>query len=264
MRIKVWRSGPAGKDGRYEVYEVDTRPGMNLLEALFEVQDKHDDSLAFRYSCRGAVCGSCAMMINREIRLACRTQLSAIWTQKPQNLAQFEPLQREVAWDRGAEILVEPLPGLPVLKDLVVDMTRFYEYYRRVKPWLDPPEASEENMRLTPAEAARQTKWANCILCAACHGSCPVCWNNTRYLGPAALAWSLRFVDDPRCMDKLHRLAAVKDEDGVPACEWFYNCVRVCPKEVAPAAAIRRLKQALIAHGMLAPDERPASRTEGL
>ena len=263
MRLRVWRSGKGGQDGRYETYDVETRPGMNLLEALFEVQDRHDDSLAFRYSCRGAVCGSCAMMINREIRLACRTQLSAIRTQKSQNLAQFEPLQRTVTWDREQEILVEPLPGLPVLKDLVVDMTRFYEYLERVKPWVDPPHTTE-NQRLMPAEVARQNKWANCILCAACYGSCPVCWKNPRYLGPAALAWSLRFIDDPRCMDTLDRLKLVMDQDGVPACEWFYNCVRVCPKEVAPAAAIRNLRDKLASKGLIQAAALPRSSKESI
>lgn len=249
MRLRVWRSGKGGQDGRYETYEVETRPGMNLLEALFEVQDQHDDSLAFRYSCRGAVCGSCAMMINREIRLACRTQMSSIRAQKPQNLAPFEPLLKTLPWDRENEILVEPLPGLPVLKDLVVDMTRFYEYFRRVKPWID--QTNEGNRKLMPSDVLKQNKWANCILCAACYGSCPVCWKNPEYLGPAALAWSLRFIDDPRCTDASDKLNLVKDPDGVSACEWYYNCVRVCPKQVAPAAAIRTLKNRLVAKGLI-------------
>ncbi len=223
---------------------------MSVLEALFEIQDRIDDSLAFRYSCRGAVCGSCGMMINREMRLACRTQLSSIGLQRPQNLARFEPLDKEVVWDRQTEILVEPLPGLPVLKDLVVDMTRFYDHFKGVKPWVEATEGSGEVQQvLDPAAVAKQSKWANCILCGLCYSSCPVCWKNNGYLGPAALAWSLRFIDDPRVEDKAARLDLVKGPNGAAACEWFYNCVKVCPKEVAPAAAIRILRNKIAVEG---------------
>ena len=254
MRFKVWRSGRDGKDGRYEIYDVRPGPGMSVLEALFEIQDKYDDGLSFRYSCRGAVCGSCAMTINREPRLACRTQLSDIGHMKRLGLRTFGALRRDVDWDTGAEVLIEPLPNLPVLKDLVVDMTKFYDYYRRIRPWMDQVAGDTELSKMSPLEMAKIERYANCILCAACFGACPVCEKDERYLGPAALAWSLRFVDDPRVKDRKERLMLVSHENGVSDCEFIYNCVKVCPKSVAPAVAIRKLKDYLEAS---AAGERP-------
>ncbi len=247
MKFKIQRSGKGGRDQKYQTFELQPMKGMNVLEALFEIQDKFDDSLAFRYSCRGAVCGSCAMTINREIRLACRTQVAQIGKYRPMGLKPFPPLQKAVEWNPSEEVLVEPLPNLPVLKDLVVDMERFYEHHRRVKPFISAIEETGRPQRIMPEQQKRLDKWANCILCAACYGSCPVCHKNPEYIGPHALAWSLRFVDDPRASgETLDRLALVKDPNGVMACEWFYNCVRACPKDVAPAEAIRRLKNKLI------------------
>ena len=234
---------------RYDTFDFEPKPGMNVLDALFEVQERFDDSLAFRYSCRGAVCGSCAMMINREIRLACRTQISLIGKYKPMGLKPFPPLQREVGWNPAEEVLIEPLPNLPIQKDLVVDMTRFFECYKKVKPFI----MELSGPRPIPPEVRKSLdKWANCILCGACYGACPVCNKNPKYLGPHALVWSLRFVDDPRTEgESVERLSVVKDQDGVPACEWFYNCVRACPKDVAPAAAIRILKTRLQESGLI-------------
>lgn len=242
MMFKVWRSGRGGQDGRYETYDVDAVPGMSVLDALFSIRDVHDDSLSFRYSCRGAVCGSCAMTINREPRLACRTQLSAVMEAKSLGLRTFGGLQKKVDWDMSTEVLVEPLPNMPVLKDLVVDMTTFFECYRKVKPWIEAAAETRSFSRMTPKEVAKVEKYANCILCGACFGACPICEKDESYLGPAALVWSLRMVDDPRLKDRAERLALVSHTDGVQDCEFIYNCVKVCPKSVAPAGAIRTLK----------------------
>ncbi len=246
MRFKVWRSGKDAVDTRYESYEIEPAKGMNVLEVLFEIQDRFDDSLAFRYACRGAVCGSCAMMINREIRLACRTQVSMIGKYRPMGLKTFPPLERRVEWDKNNEVLIEPLPNLPILRDLVVDMTRFYDHYKKVEPFIEGVDESTATSTVTPQRSERLEKWANCILCGACYGSCPVCNRDQEYLGPHALVWALRFADDPRAAgETVERLSLVKGPEGVPACEWFYNCVRACPKDVAPAAAIRILKNKL-------------------
>ena len=244
MKFRVWRSGREGKDGLYEVYEIEPKPGMNVLEALFAIQDKYDDGLAFRYSCRGAVCGSCAMTINREPRLACRTQLSELGNYRPMNLALFGPLLTKTEWNRDDEVLVEPLPVMPILKDLVVDMTAFYKYYRDVRPWQEPG-TEKVISKMFHADTTKIERWANCILCGACFGACPVCFKNPRYLGPAALAWALRFINDVRVKDPEDRLRLVSGIDGAPACEWFYNCVKVCPKNVAPAVAIKMLRNRL-------------------
>lgn len=242
MMFKVWRSEKGGKDGKYMTYEVQPGPGMSVLDALFAIQEKYDDSVAFRYSCRGAVCGSCAMTVNREPRLACRTQVLELAKKKPVGLRPFEGLEKETDWDRSSEILIEPLPNMPILKDLIVDMTRFYEHYRKVKPWMERLEDARSYSHMTPLEVVKVEKYANCILCACCFGACPVCEKNTQYHGPAALSWSLRFVDDSRVKDKKERLLLVGQHDGAPGCEFIYNCVRVCPKNVAPAGAIRILK----------------------
>jgi succinate dehydrogenase / fumarate reductase iron-sulfur subunit len=242
MRFKIFRSGPGGKDSRYEVYEVDPKPGMSVLEALFDIQERYDDGLAFRYSCRGAVCGSCAMTINREPRLACRTQLTSIAREKPLGLKLFPGLAREVAWRKLEEVLVEPLPNLPILRDLIVDMDPFFEAYKRVKPWLEPADQEAGPSRMSPEEVMRLDKYANCILCAACYSSCPVNDKDKAYLGPAALSWAWRFIDDPRVADRTERLESASGEQGAGGCEFAYNCVKVCPRGVAPASAIRSIK----------------------
>lgn len=245
MRLKVWRSGKGGKDVRYVTYDIQPTPGMSVLEALFEIQDEYDDGLAFRYSCRGAVCGSCAMTINREPRLACRTQVAEAPLMKRLALREFPGLARKEPWDKNTEILVEPLPNLPIEKDLIVDMTRFYDAYRKIKPWMDAPEDQKTFSKMSPEEMSKVEKFANCILCAACFGACPVCEKDEAYVGPAALAWSYRFYEDVRETQRDDKLSVAGERDGVPGCEFIYNCVKVCPKSVAPASAIRMLKDRL-------------------
>lgn len=245
MRLKVWRSGRNGKDARYVNYDITPTPGMSVLEALFEIQEQYDDGLAFRYSCRGAVCGSCAMTINREPRLACRTQVADASRMKELGLKEFPGLAKKESLDKASEILVEPLPNLPIEKDLIVDMTRFYEAYREIKPWIDNNEASASFSRMSPDDVARVQKFANCILCAACFGACPVCEKDKAYVGPAALSWSYRFFNDVRETRGAEKLSIAGERDGVPGCEFVYNCVKVCPKNVAPALAIRKLKDQL-------------------
>lgn len=245
MRFKILRSDRGGANPRYESFEIRLTPGMSVLEALFAIQDEHDDSLAFRYSCRGAVCGSCAMSINREPRLACRTQVADISNARSLGLTQFKGLTREKPWDKNMEVLIEPLPNLPVERDLIVDMTRFFVAYKKIRPWLDEDEDRKSLSTMMPEEVSKVEKYANCILCAACFGACPVCEKDSAYVGPAALAWSYRFFDDVRETKRSEKLRIAGEKDGVPGCEFIYNCVKVCPKNVAPALAIRNLKNQL-------------------
>jgi len=245
MKFKILRSSRRGQSGHYETYEVPTGPGMTVLDALFKIQETHDGSLAFRYSCRGAVCGSCAMTINREPRLACRTQVEGLTRMKPMGLSLFKGLEKAVDWDWANEILIEPLPNLPVTKDLVVDQTKFFEAYRKIKPWFEPNESETAFSKVMPDQAERIDRYLNCILCAACFGACPVCDKDPDYLGPAALAVSERFLADVRIPDKEKRLELVADKEAAPACEFIYNCVKVCPKGVAPALAIRSIRDSL-------------------
>ena len=250
MQLKVFRSRPGVPGPRYDSFEIDPVPGMTVLAALFKAQEK-DETLAFRYSCRGAVCGTCAMLINKVPRLACRTQVQDLLEGKAAvPLAPYPALEVTVPWDAGKEVLVEPLPHLPVIRDLIVDMSLFFEYYRVVDPVFSPDGPDPERERLmTPAAVKELVLYANCILCGACFGACPVNGRNPGYLGPAALAALYRFHIDPREAGGTARLGRADTQNGWWGCEFHTNCRRVCPKGVPPNIAIGRARQELKAAG---------------
>ncbi len=228
MNMKILRGGPASGTSRHQLYELDPPAGMTVLSALFWIRDRIDGTLAFRYSCRGAVCGSCAMSINGVPRLACRTQLSA--------------------FSREREVLVEPLPNLPVLRDLVVDMGPFFEKYRALRPWLRGAIDFTGGSRETPMapESVRELElYTSCILCAACHGACPVCSAIPDFAGPAPLAKLYRFAIDPRDAEGTRRLREADTPGGWPACEFHLKCKAVCPRGVPPNIAIGRSREIL-------------------
>lgn len=229
----------------YDLFEVEDKPGMNLLEALFYVQEKLDGSLTFRYSCRGAVCGSCGMLINRVPRLACKTQVSDL-RKEPTNEGNPEVLitNKKTETDND-EILIEPLPNLDVIRDLVVDMEAFYSLLDSVRPWLELKEDVPEKENIIDQETqVKLEQYTNCILCAICHGSCPVAARDRKYYGPAALAKAWRFDLDPRENEdnREERLEIVDSESGVWGCDTVYKCVAVCPKKVAPTLGINELR----------------------
>ncbi len=235
-----------GGDPRHERFEVKLTPGMTVLDALFQVRDEQDDSLAFRYSCRGAVCGSCAMMINRVPRLACKTQVSSLMSgQAGPKLAPFTK-DEPTPFDPANEILVEPLPNMPVQKDLVVDMTEFFAKYARIGPRLIPkqPQPPKE-YPMTKDEVRELEKFTNCILCGACYGACPVNGENPAYLGPAALAKLYRFGIDPRDEKAKERFKAADVPEGWWACRFYSNCYHVCPRSVPPNYAIGKARKVL-------------------
>jgi succinate dehydrogenase / fumarate reductase, iron-sulfur subunit len=216
----------------YQEYALDVPEGTTVLEALLRIQAEQDGSLAFRYACRGAVCGSCAMLINGQVDLACRSQVHGL------------------AKDT---VTVEPLPNLPVLKDLVVDMDTFLGKVQAVQPWLQPSDPNPQRERLVdPARWAEAEAYTNCILCASCHGVCPEAASDPRYLGPAALAKHYRFLADVRDGAAEKRLALVNDKAGVWGCQMVWNCVEICPKGVPPTEGIgksrARLRHAERAH----------------
>lgn len=248
VRLKVFRFDPETKEPRYQVYELSPPPGMTVLSALFRIQDTVDGTLSFRYSCRGAVCGSCAMLINKVPRLACRTQLAALLSGGVISLKPFPAIVGGEKWDPAREVLVEPLPNLPVQKDLVVDMTRFFEIYRALRPRL---RAAAEHVpmdreyRMDPSAVRELELYTNCILCAACHGACPVNAKSPEYLGPAALAKLYRFAIDPREADPAGRFKQADMPEGWWACEFHLNCRAVCPRGVPPNIAIGRARAAL-------------------
>lgn len=220
---------------RFDTYEIEVKPGTTVLTALFAIQQEQDSSLAFRFSCRGAVCGSCGMTINGHCSLACRTQLFSL---------------------PGDEVILEPLPNLDIIRDLVVDMTPFWEKYRRIQPWLHRQEpggpgdssAPAGERKQSPRQFRRIEQYTNCILCACCYGACPVLKREPDYLGPAALAKLLRFVDDSRDQRPLEQVMEVDESNGVWGCDTVYRCIDACPKDVRPTDGIAALRRRLVAY----------------
>lgn len=222
--FRVFRADPeAGEEPHFDYYEFPVRPGLTVLEALFYILDNLDGSISFRYACRGAVCGSCSLYINGAYRLACETQVNAL---------------------PGNVITISPLPNMPVIKDLVVDMTGFFENYEKVRPYLiskrTPP--AKEWLQ-TPQERKEIDEMTMCILCASCYSSCPMVWTDKRYIGPAALVKAYRFVADPRDDGKDERLAVVADEHGIWRCHTIFNCAEACPKKINGTYSIQQLKK---------------------
>ena len=250
MKLKIFRYN--GEQSGYDTFEVEPEAGMTVLDALFYIQAELDDSLAFRYSCRGAICGSCAMLINKVPRLACRSQVSKLLEGTDEvSLKPYAAIEIKEPWNKEDEVLIEPLPHLPVIKDLVVDQGKFFEYYRVVEPKFKPGDEHPEKERLMdPADVVELEKYTNCILCAACFGACPVDGEKPEYLGPAALAKLYRFYIDPREKNHDSRLLLANMGSGWWACQFHGNCKRVCPKGVPPILAIGKARQRLQVMGV--------------
>ena len=248
MKLIVYRYHEGMAAPRYDTFELEPGPGMTVLGALFEVQERLDDSLAFRFSCRGAVCGTCAMLINKVPRLACRTQLAPLLKGDLRiALSPYNGAGETVPWNPGEEVLVEPLPHLPVIRDLIVDMNPFFQKYRFIEPAFRPSGPAPEKERLMdPAAVQELETYTTCILCAACFGACPIDGQNADYFGPAALAKLYRFHIDPRDDPGAGRLERADIPQGWWACEFTGNCRIVCPKGVPPNRAIGRARKELM------------------
>jgi succinate dehydrogenase / fumarate reductase iron-sulfur subunit len=248
MKFKIFRFNKTIKDSRYDTFELESTQGTTILNALFFIQDKFDDSLSFRYSCRGAVCGSCAMLINKAPRLACRTQVAALLESTDTvELKPYPAIGNETEpWNPRQEIIIEPLPHLRVEKDLIVNMDKFFKYYRNIEPVFKPKDDPlEKERRMEQKFVSELEQYTNCILCGACFGSCPVNGKNPEYLGPAALAKLYRFHIDPRESGDGSRLELANHKNGWWACEFHTNCKRVCPKGVPPNLAIGKARKRL-------------------
>ncbi len=249
MKLKVFRFDRETGDSHYDTFEIEPASGMTVLSALFKIQEELDDSLAFRYSCRGAVCGSCAMLINKIPRLACRTRVESLLKDEGNiKLRPFPGMEDAISWDPENEILVEPLPSLPKVKDLIVDMDKFFESYRSVEPTFKPASklasfSPEKEQLMAPESVNELEKYTNCILCAACIGSCPVSGKEREFSGPAALAKLYRFYIDPREADKEARLMLANSKSGWWGCEFHANCKAVCPKGVSPIEGIGKARR---------------------
>ena len=244
QKFLVYRQKP-GEEPYYERFEVPLKPGLSILDALFYIQDHYDSNFSFRYSCRGAICGSCGMTVDKFPQLACKTQVDGVKSQKAPKLPELKFGEVPEDWNEEAEILVEPLPNMEVVRDLVVDMEPFWKFYGEVQPYFVREYNDEQPESLQEPEDARSIEHlVYCILCGLCW-SCPINQTNPHYLGPAALAKANRFIMDTR-LDNNHRdsiVERVSKEDGVPACEKHYACNRVCPKGVKPGTAIRNIRE---------------------
>ena len=238
----VYRN-PGNGNVKYERYEVPLTKGMSVLEALFYIQDHFDSTLAFRYACRGAICGSCGMTIDKVPSLACRVQVKGLKNIKKPNLPEFK-FGEHSDWDQDNEILIEPMPNMKVIKDLIVDMEPFWKFYREVEPYLDREwNDSAPESKQSPPEMKKIEHLVYCILCGLCW-ACPVNSENSSYLGPAQLAKADRFINDSRLdAEQQHKnLKRVLNEDAVPACQKYFVCNRVCPKNVMPGTAIKDIR----------------------
>ncbi len=228
IRISVWRFDPERDEApRMQDYDVPlTRRGMKLLDALNHIKWNLDGTLTFRRSCGEGVCGSDGMNINGVNGLACITDIAGL----------KQPIR------------VRPLPGMRVIRDLVVDTTHFFEQYRSVRPWLttDAP-APEHERPQSPEERARLDGFYECILCACCTTSCPSWWwNGERFLGPATLLQADRWIRDSRDEATGARLDQLEDAFRLYRCHQIMNCMDACPKGLNPTRAIDHIKRLLL------------------
>jgi fumarate reductase iron-sulfur subunit len=227
LAVRVWRGGA---DGEFRAYTVPRRPAQTVLDVVTYIQKFVDSSLAYRFACRVGMCGSCAMTVNGKARWTCRTHVDA------------------VVGDGNLDIA--PLAQLPVIRDLVVDMTHFFDKWEKAKGSFVPTATRGDDFaRIEPSSPQRRAVDAavECIGCGVCYASCDVVAWNPEYLGPAALnrAWTL--VNDARDGAGGARLAAVAGDAGCHACHTHQSCTERCPKHLAPTASIAGLKRK-IAH----------------
>ena len=230
ITLKIKRFNPeTDPKPHWESYEVEVEPTDRVLDALHEVKWYQDGTLALRRSCAHGICGSDSMRINGRNALACKL------------------LMKDVAKDGGA-VTVEPLLGLPLIKDLIVDMEPFFAHYRSVMPFLvnDEPLPEDGRERLQSPEAReRFDKGTWCILCAACTTSCPSFWANDQYVGPAAIVQAHRFIFDDRDRAAAERLQVLNEQMGVWRCRTAFNCTEACPREIPVTQLIGEVKKAL-------------------
>lgn len=229
MRFSIYRYNPETDKKPYmQDYDLDTVANncYMVLDALLAIKNTLDDTLTLRRSCREGVCGSDGMNINGKNGLACTTHLSSL----------------------TGPIIIRSLPGLPVIRDLVVDMTQFYQQYEKVKPYLQNsgPVPAKERLQ-SPAERAKLDGLYECILCACCTSSCPsFWWNPEKFVGPAGLLQAYRFIADSRDTQQSERLADLADPFSLFRCRGIMNCVDVCPKGLNPTKAINHIKELML------------------
>jgi succinate dehydrogenase / fumarate reductase iron-sulfur subunit len=223
VTLRVYRFDPSVDEAPYyRNYHVEAEPYERVLDCLNKIKWQQDGTLAYRMSCAHGVCGSDAMKINGRCALAC------------------QKLVRECEADL---ILVEPLPSFTVLKDLIVDLSPFFEKVEFIRPFLIAGEAPEKERLQSPEQRKKMGESIRCILCACCTGACPVVNENDKFLGPAPLIQAFRRIFDSRDTQKVERLDQLDVEDGVWACLNHFECTRVCPKEIPVTKYINTTKR---------------------
>ncbi len=233
VTLKIYRFNPENPDAQgFESFRVPALPTDRLLNLLLYVKGYLDGTLTFRRSCAHGVCGSDAMRINGVNRLACKLLMKDLLPK-----------------DRAKEITItiEPIKGLPVEKDLVVNMEPFFDAFRAIKPFLITTGNEPTHERIqSQADRARFDDTTKCILCACCTTSCPVFWNEGSYFGPAAIVNAHRFIFDSRDEGAVERLDILNDVDGVWRCRTTFNCTEACPRGIQVTQAIQEVKRALM------------------
>ncbi len=229
LKVEVYRYNPDTDAKPYmKTYELDTQGKDLMVLDVLELLKAQDESLAYRRSCREGVCGSDGMNINGKNGLAC-----------------IKPLSECV---KNNKLVLRPLPGLPVIRDLVVDMTQFYDQYKKIEPYLqnDTPAPAIERLQ-SPEDREKLDGLYECILCACCSTSCPsFWWNPDKFIGPAGLLQAYRFLADSRDLATQKRLSNLDDPFSVFRCHGIQNCVAVCPKGLNPTRAIGHIRNMLL------------------
>jgi succinate dehydrogenase / fumarate reductase, iron-sulfur subunit len=232
VRFDVFRKKPGAADSYRQIFELDIQPGEDVLNAFHKIQEEHDPTFAFRYSCRGAICGSCAVRINGTAMLACKTQVL--------------PLAET------GTIVVDPMANMPVIRDLVTDLDDgFWPAYDSVRPYLVRAEDKHDERltwddKLTPRNLDQLVRSEDCIKCAACYSDCPkVAEDKAGFIGPQACIQLYKFYWDPRDADHAWRMGpeAGASPIGPLACDNHGNCVRVCPKDCRPLVGITLIRR---------------------
>jgi succinate dehydrogenase / fumarate reductase, iron-sulfur subunit len=226
LQLRIRRFNPeVSQESWWDDFTVDCDPLDRLVEVLHEIKWHHDGTLSFRRSCAHGICGSDAMLIDGRNDLACKVLVQ----------------------DVAPKVVIEPIRGLPVLKDLIVDMEPFIDGYKAMLPYLiNESGEPDKERRQSPEDRARYDDTTKCILCAACTTSCPVFWGDDTYVGPAAIVNAHRFIFDSRDEAGQERLRILSEKTGVFRCRTTFNCTDACPRGIEVTKAIQEVKRAIL------------------
>lgn len=227
VTVEIYRQDTETGASRFDTFIREVDPKDRVLDVMMEIKDQDDGTIAFRKSCGHGVCGSDAMMINGINRLACQTLIQDL---------------------KGSRIRIEPLKGMKVLRDLIVDMDPFLASLQKVTPYFIPKTtAPVREQKQSIAERQIFDDTTKCIMCGACTSSCPSYWSNGEYLGPATFVRAHRFIFDSRDGGDAERIEALDDRDGLWRCHSIFNCTDACPRDIKITQAISELKRYIVA-----------------